>query len=83
MGTALRIILIIVIVWYVVRVIERVIGPALFGSSRKDKSPPPGSRGKEFRKSTRQGDVTITDYSKRSKDVNTGEDDYVDFEEVD
>ena len=83
MGAALRIILIIVLIWYVVRVIERVIGPALFGTSNKKKSPPPGPGGKEFRKSTRQGDVTITDYGKRSQDVNSERDDYVDFEEVD
>ena len=83
MGAALRIILIIVIVWYVVRVIERVIGPALFGSSTKEKSPPPGPQEKEFRKSTRRGDVTITDYGKDSKDENPEKDDYVDFEEVD
>ncbi|HEC41632.1 MAG TPA: hypothetical protein ENI20_02230 [Bacteroides sp.] len=74
MGAALRIILIIVIVWYVVRVIERVIGPALFGTSNKVK---------DSRKSTRQGDVTITDNRKGSKDKNPEKDDYVDYEEVD
>jgi hypothetical protein len=82
MGAALRIILIIVIVWYVVRVIERVIGPALFGTSTKEKSPPPGPRGSEFRKSTRQGDVTITNHGKDSKDEKPEKDDYVDYEEV-
>ena len=82
MGYALRIILIIVIAWYVIRIIDRVIAPALFGTSGKEKSPPKGERDKEFRKSTRQGDVTITDYGKHSKDMNKGEDDYVDFEEV-
>ncbi|MFC2098961.1 hypothetical protein ACFLTA_07715 [Bacteroidota bacterium] len=82
MGYALRIILIIVIAWYVIRIIDRVIAPALFGTSRKEKTPPRGKSDKEFRKSTSQGDVTITDYRKRSKDMNNGEDDYVDFEEV-
>ena len=82
MGMALRVILIIVVIWYVVRIIERVIGPLLFGPSTKKKSPPPGFQEKEFRKSTRQGEVTITDYGKRSKDVNSAEDDYVDYEEV-
>ena len=82
MGTALRLILILVIVWYVVRIIDRYIVPALFGKPEKDKAPP-GPKGKKFKKSTRQGDVTITDYGKRSKDVSPGEDDYVDYEEVD
>ena len=81
MGWALRVILILVIAWYVIRIIDRVIVPALFGAPKKDKTPP-GPKSKQFRKSTRQGDVTITDYKKRSKDVNPGEDDYVDYEEV-
>ena len=81
MGAAIRIILIIVLAWYLIRFINRYIVPALFGSPRKDKAPP-GPKEKEFKKSTRQGDVIITDYKKRSKDVNSGEDDYVDYEEI-
>jgi len=81
MGWALRVILILVIAWYVIRIIDRVIVPAIFGKPKKDKTPP-GRKGKEFRKSTRQGDITITDFKKRSKDINPGEDDYVDYEEV-
>jgi hypothetical protein len=82
MGTAIRIILIIVIAWYVIRIIDRYILPGLFGRQSR-KTPPPGSREKKFRKSTRQGDVTITDFGKRSKNVNTDDNDYVDYEEVD
>ena len=82
MGWALRAILIIVIAWYVIRIIDRVIVPALFGTPKKETPPPKGKRGKEFRKSTKQGDVTITDFGRRSKDVNPGDDDFVDYEEV-
>ena len=81
MSAALRIILIIVLAWYLVRFINRYITPVLFGPPKKGKVPP-GPKGKEFTKSTRQGDVTITDYGKQSKDVNPGDDDFVDYEEV-
>lgn len=81
MGAAFRIILIIVLAWYAIRFINRYIAPALFGTPKKNKAPP-GRKEKEFRKSTRQGDVTITDYVKRSKDVQPDDDDFIDFEEV-
>lgn len=81
MGAALRLILILVIAWYIYRVIDRVIRPILFGKPEKKKTQP-GKKGKEFRKSTTQGDVTITDYNKPPKDVKPREDDFVDFEEV-
>ncbi|MFC2116202.1 hypothetical protein ACFLTU_06985 [Bacteroidota bacterium] len=79
---AFRIILIIVLAWYVIRFINRVISPAIFGPAKKNKAPK-GKKEKEFRKSTSQGDVTITDFTKRSKNVSPGEDDFVDYEEVD
>jgi hypothetical protein len=82
MGAAIRIILIIIIAWYLIRLINRYIVPALFGNKPKDETPP-HSREKEFRKSTRQGDVTITDYGKNPKNNTPDEDDYVDYEEVD
>lgn len=81
MGTVLRFILILVIAWYIYRVLDRVVGPLLFGKPEKKKTQT-GKKGKEFRKSTTQGDVTITDYSKSSKSVKPREDDFVDFEEV-
>lgn len=81
MSSAIRIILILIVAWYLVRIINRYIVPALFGSSRKEKTAP-GQEKKEFRKSTRQGDVTITDYGKHSKDVKPGDEDYIDYEEV-
>jgi len=81
MGAVLRFILILVIAWYIYRVLDRVIGPVLFGKRDKKKTQP-GNKGKEFRKSTTQGDVTITDYTKTSKNVKPREDDFVDFEEV-
>ncbi len=82
MSTAFRIILIILVIWYLIRIIDRYIAPALFGSKQKEKTPP-GQKEKEFRKSTKQGDVTITDYGKHSKDEDPDKGDYVDFEEVD
>ena len=82
MSTALRIILILIVAWYLIRLIDRYIIPALFGRSDKNKKPPE-AKGKEYRKSTRQGDVTITDYGRPSKDVKTDPEDYVDYEEVD
>jgi hypothetical protein len=81
MGSAIRIILIIIVAWYLIRIINRYIIPVLFGSSSKEKTEP-GPGKKEFRKSTRQGDVTITDYGKDSEDVKPGDEDYVDYEEV-
>ncbi len=82
MTTALRIILIALVVWYLIRIVIRYIIPALLGRREKDRAPS-GQREKEFRKSTRQGDVTITDYGRPSKDVNADQGDYVDYEEVD
>ena len=81
MSSAIRIILILIVVWYLIRIITRYIIPLLFGSSRKD-SDPADPNEKKFRKSSSEGDVTITDFGKRSKDVNPGDDDYVDYEEV-
>ena len=81
MGVALRFILILVIAWYIYRVLDRVLGPILFGKQEKKKTQQ-GKKGKEFRKSTTQGDVTITDYNKTSRNAKPPEDDFVDFEEV-
>ena len=77
-----RILLIIVVVYYLIRFLDKYIVPAIFGSPKKEKAPP-GKKGKEFRKSTRQGEVTIKDLTKRDKGINSKEGDYVDFEEVD
>ncbi len=82
MNTALRIILILVVAWYIIRLINRYIVPVLFGRSDKNKKQP-GTRGKEYRKSTRQGEVTITDYGRPSRDEKADPEDYVDYEEVD
>ena len=78
----IRILLIIVLVYYLIRFLDKYIVPAIFGSPKKDKAAP-GKREREFRKSTSRGDVTITDFKKRDKRINSKEDDYVDFEEVD
>ena len=78
----IRILLIIVLVYYLIRFLDKYIVPAIFGTSKKDKATP-GKKGKEFRKSTGRGDVTITDFKKRDKGINSKEGDYVDFEEVD
>jgi hypothetical protein len=69
MATALRIILIIIIAWYLIRFINRYIVPALFGDPGQ-KKPTRGTDEKQFRKSTSQGDVTITDYGRPAKKEN-------------
>ncbi len=81
MGVALRFLLLLIIAWYIYRVLDRLLGPMLFGKPDNKKSKA-GNKGKEFKKSTQQGDVIITDYSKSSKGVGSQEDDFVDFEEV-
>jgi hypothetical protein len=78
----IRILLIIVLVYYLIRFLDKYIVPAIFGSPKKDKTSP-GKKGKEFRKSTSQGEVTIKDFTKRDKGINSKEGDYVDYEEVD
>ena len=78
MGTALRFLLIAIVIWYVVRYLI----PALFGLDRKKETSRSQKESGQYRKSTRQGNVTITDYVKRKKDVKPGDDDYVDYEEV-
>lgn len=78
MGNAFRIFLVAVIVWYVIRYLI----PALFGSSQKQNKSANSPGNTQFRKSTKQGDVTITDYGQPSKKVNPDDEDYVDYEEV-
>jgi hypothetical protein len=78
----IRILLIIVLVYYLIRFLDKYIVPAIFGSPKKDKTPP-GKKEKQFRKSTRQGEVTITDFKQRDKGINSKEGDYVDYEEID
>jgi hypothetical protein len=78
----IRILLIIVLVYYLIRFLDKYIVPAILGTPKKKKAPP-GKKGKEFRRSTNQGDVTIKDFTKRDKGINSKEGDYVDFEEVD
>jgi hypothetical protein len=78
----LRILFIIILVYYLIRFLDKYILPAIFGPPKKKKAPP-GKKGKEFKKTTSRGDVTITDFKKRDKGINSEEGDYVDYEEVD
>jgi hypothetical protein len=78
----IRILLIIILVYYLIRFLDKYIVPALFGTPDKEKKAA-GKKEKEFKKSTRQGDVTITDYKKRDKGISSQEGDYVDYEEID
>ena len=78
----IRILLIIVLVYYLIRFLDKYIVPALFGTPKK-KETPSSRKEKEFRKSTRQGEVTIKDLTKRDKRINTEEGDYIDYEEID
>jgi hypothetical protein len=78
----IRILLIIILVYYLIRFLDKYVVPALFGQPEKDKARA-GKKEKEFRKSTRQGDVTITDFRRRDKGINPEKGDYVDYEEID
>jgi hypothetical protein len=78
----IRILLIIILVYYLIRFLDKYIVPSIFGPPKKEKTPP-GKREAQFRKSTGQGEVTITDFKKRDKGINSKEGDYVDYEEVD
>lgn len=78
----LRVILIIVLVYFLIRFLDRHVVPFLFGSPEDKKPPkPPPTGSKQFHKKTSRGEVTITDYGKK-KDAPPPGDDYVDFEEV-
>ena len=79
----IRILLIIILVYYLVRFIDRYVVPYLFGKPEGgSKKATRNTRGNEFRKKTRQGEVTITDFGGKKKDVKPSDDDYVDYEEV-
>ena len=56
--------------------------PYLFGKPEDKSKPGPRSPGKEFRKKTSQGEVAITDYGEKKKNVKPGDEDYVDYEEI-
>ena len=78
----IRILLIIVLAYYLVRFIDRYVVPYLFGKPEQKSTKKPGSRDKEFRKKTTEGEVTITDFGGKNKDINPSDDDYIDYEEV-
>jgi hypothetical protein len=77
----IRIILIIILAYFLIRFLDRHVVPYLFGKPEEKSKPGPETPGKEFRKKTSQGEVTIKDYGKK-KDVKPPEDDYVDYEEI-
>jgi hypothetical protein len=78
----IRIIFIIVLVFYLVRFLDRHVVPFFFGKPEKKKKSSPPKGGKEFHKKTNQGEVTITDFGSKKKEVKPRDDDFVDFEEV-
>ena len=78
----LRIIVIIILVFYLVRFLDRHVVPFFFGKPEEKSKKSTGKEGQEFQRKTRQGDVTITDFGGKKKDIKSGDDDYVDFEEV-
>lgn len=79
----IRIIFIIFLVYYLVRFLDRYVVPFFFGKPQEKKKSSTSRGGKEFHKKTSQGEVTITDFGKRKKEVKSRDDDFVDFEEVD
>ena len=78
----LRIIFIIVMVYYLIRFLDRHVVPYLFGKPEKKSKTSQNARGREFRKKTSRGDVTITDFGGKKKSVNASDDDYVEYEEM-
>ena len=78
----LRIIVIIILVFYLVRFLDRHVVPFFLGKPEEKSKKSTGKRGQEFQRKTRRGDVTITDFGGKKKDIKSREDDYVDFEEV-
>ena len=78
----IRIILIIILAYFLIRFLDRHVVPYLFGKPEEQSKTGPEPPGKEFRKKTSQGEVTITDYGKKKKDAEPPDDDYVDYEEV-
>lgn len=78
----LRIIFILLLVYYLVRFLDRHVVPFFFGKPEEKKKSSPPKKEKEIHKKTSQGEVTITDFGKRKKEVKPRDDDFVDFEEV-
>ena len=78
----IRIILIIVLVYYLIRFIDRHVVPYLFGRPEQKSTKKPNTGAKEFRKKTPDGEVTITDFGNKKKNDKPGDDDYVEYEEV-
>lgn len=79
----IRIIFIILLVYYLVRFLDRHVVPFFFGKPEQKKKTSTGKGAKEFHKKTTQGEVTITDFGAKKKGVKPSDDDFVDFEEVD
>ena len=79
----IRIIFFLVLVYYLIRFLDRHVVPFFLGKPEEKKKTRSAGRGKEFNKKTSQGEVTITDFGGKKKSVKSRDDDYVDFEEVD
>ena len=78
----IRIIFIIILAYYLIRFIDKHVVPYLFGKPEQKSAKKPKSGGKEFRKKTSRGEVTITDFGGKKKDVSAGDDDYIEYEEL-
>lgn len=77
----IRMIFIILAIYFLVRLLGRLMKPFMNGNDSSRRSRPSQSR----EDSRREGDVTIeyTDKNKKNKKGDSGEGDYVDFEELD
>ena len=78
----IRIIFVIILVYYLVRFLDRHVAPFFFGKPKEKKKTSSPKGGKEFHKKTSQGNVTITDFGGKKKGIKPSDDDFVDFEEV-
>jgi hypothetical protein len=70
----LRLILIAIIIYYVARILIRIIFPYLFNSSRR--------KHHSGHKKKREGNITIDYINKKEKKYNKDEGEYIDFKEI-
>ena len=78
----IRIIFIIILAYYLIRFIDKHVVPYLFGKPEQKSTKKSNNGDKKFRKRTSQGEVTITDFGGKKKDVSASDEDYVEYEEL-
>ena len=85
MGVVIKVILFIVVIWFIIRTISRGIFSLLFGSSAAGINERARRQQEETlhrKKYKKEGDVTINYQPKSDKNFGKDDGDYIDFEEV-